>query len=417
MQAPSPARPADPFDQAKPADQAAAGPAAPLLANWPAVFSVAIGAFALVTTEFLPVGLLPSIAAELRVTEGMAGMMVTIPGMIAALAALLVTAGVGKADRRHVVIGLMSLLVASNLIVTLSDSFTLILLGRALMGIGVGGFWAIGGALGTRLVPIASAARATSIIFAGISLGTVAGVPAGAMIGELLGWRMAFAAAGVLAVVVVLTQMWLLPALPTNHAVRLGQLPQLLRLRKVRLGIVAIMLIFIGQFAAYTYVTPFLVQVVAMSAKTISALLLAYGAAGFVGNIIGGWAVAKSVRGSLIGTGLVLGLSGLALPFVGNNPAAVTALIVVWGLAFGAMPISVQSWMFSAMPGTMEAGGALFVFTAQVALASGALVGGLSVDHLGVSSAMSVGGLFALAMAVVIWAFGKDKPARLHAVH
>ncbi len=77
--------------------------------------------------------------------------------------------------------------------------------------------------------------------------------------------------------VVVLTQMWLLPALPTNHAVRLGQLPQLLRLRKVRLGIVAIMLIFIGQFAAYTYVTPFLVQVVAMSAKTISALLLAYG--------------------------------------------------------------------------------------------------------------------------------------------
>ncbi|SFM78126.1 MFS transporter [Rugamonas rubra] len=414
MQAPASTRSADPADLAAPA---VAGPAAPILANWPAVFSVAIGAFALVTTEFLPVGLLPSIAAELRVTEGMAGMMVTIPGMIAALAALLVTAGVGKADRRHVVIGLMSLLVASNIIVTLSDSFTLILLGRALMGIGVGGFWAIGGALGTRLVPIASAARATSIIFAGISLGTVAGVPAGAMIGELLGWRMAFAAAGVLAVVVVLTQMWLLPALPTNHAVRLGQLPQLLRLRKVQLGIVAIMLIFIGQFAAYTYVTPFLVQVAAMSAKTISALLLAYGAAGFVGNIIGGWAVAKSVRGSLIGTGLVLGLSGLALPFFGDNPAAVTALIVVWGLAFGAMPISVQSWMFSAMPGTMEAGGALFVFTAQVALASGALVGGLSVDHLGVSSAMTVGGLFALAMAVVIWAFGKDKPARLHAVH
>ncbi|WGG52161.1 MFS transporter [Rugamonas sp. DEMB1] len=414
MQAPASTRSADPADLAAPA---VTSPAAPILANWPAVFSVAIGAFALVTTEFLPVGLLPSIAAELRVTEGMAGMMVTIPGLIAALAALLVTAGVGKADRRHVVIGLMSLLVASNIIVTLSDSFTLILLGRALMGIGVGGFWAIGGALGTRLVPIASAARATSIIFAGISLGTVAGVPAGAMIGELLGWRMAFAAAGVLAVVVVLTQMWLLPALPTNHAVRLGQLPQLLRLRKVQLGIVAIMLIFIGQFAAYTYVTPFLVQVSAMSAKTISALLLAYGAAGFVGNIIGGWAVAKSVRGSLIGTGLVLGLSGLALPFFGNNAAAVTALIVVWGLAFGAMPISVQSWMFSAMPGTMEAGGALFVFTAQVALASGALVGGLSVDHLGVSSAMTVGGLFALAMAVVIWAFGKDKPARLHAVH
>jgi predicted MFS family arabinose efflux permease len=387
-------------------------------AAWLAVLSVAIGAFALVTTEFLPVGLLPAMAAELRVTEGVAGMMVTIPGLVATLAALLVTAGVGKADRRHVIIGLMGLLALSNLMVALAHSFALVLVGRALLGVGVGGFWAIGGGLGPRLAPGASAARATAVIFAGISLGTVAGVPAGALIGDMFGWRAAFGAGSALALLVVLTQLWLLPALPTEQAVRLDQLPRLLKRHKVRIGMLATFLIFVGQFAAYTYITPFLVQVAGMSAATVSALLLAFGAAGFAGNLIGGWIVARSLRGALIATGLVMGLSALAMALLGTHPAAVTVLAVVWGLAFGAMPIAVQSWMFAATADAMESGGALFVATAQISLASGALVGGAAVDYLGVSSAMWVGGLFALSMALVIRMFGgaEEAPSALRVV-
>ncbi|SEN25353.1 Predicted arabinose efflux permease, MFS family [Duganella sp. CF517] len=393
---------------------------APTRAAWLAVLSVAVGSFALVTTEFLPVGLLPSIAAELKVTEGLAGMMVTIPGIVAAFAAILVTIGVGKTDRRYVIWGLTATLIISNLMVALSDSFLVILVGRALLGIGVGGFWAIGGALGNRLVPPAYATRATSIIFAGISLGTVAGVPAGALIGELVGWRVAFHAAGAVAVLVLLTQMWLLPRLPTTQSLTFAQLPALLRVKKARLGMLATLLVFIGQFAAYTYVTPFLSQVVGLNATTISALLLTYGAAGFVGNLIGGWTVARSVRMSMIVTGLVMGLSAAALPLIGTSLLGATALIVIWGLAFGMMPISVQTWMFRAAPDAMESGGAVFVATAQISLASGALVGGVAVDHLGVSSAMLVGGVFAVAMAAVIAKWGEDdgKPSgKLHAVH
>ncbi|GJI94744.1 MFS transporter [Duganella caerulea] len=391
----------------------------PTRSAWLAVLSVAVGSFALVTTEFLPVGLLPSIAAELGVTEGLAGMLVTIPGLVAAFAAILVTIGVGKTDRRYVIWGLTATLILSNLIVFMSPTFPLVLAGRALLGIGVGGFWAIGGALGNRLVP-ASAARATSIIFAGISLGTVAGVPAGAMIGELVGWRMAFFAAGSLSVLVLAAQVWLMPSLPTTQALTFGQLPALLRVQKARLGMLATLLVFIGQFAAYTYVTPFLSQTAGLSAKAISALLLIYGAAGFVGNLIGGWAVAKSVKNSLIATGVIMGLSAAAMPLFGTGAVGATVLIVIWGLAFGMMPISVQTWMFKAAPHAMESGGAVFVSTAQISLASGALVGGVSVDHLGVSSAMVVGGLFGLAMAAVIAAWARDdgKPlGKLHAVH
>ena len=231
---------------------------------------------------------------------------------------------------------------------------------------------------------------------------------------------MAFHAAGAVAVLVLLTQMWLLPRLPTTQSLTFAQLPALLRVKKARLGMLATLLIFIGQFAAYTYVTPFLSQVVDLNATTISALLLTYGAAGFVGNIVGGWTVARSVRMSMIVTGVVMGLSAAALPLIGTSLLGATALIVIWGLAFGMMPISVQTWMFRAAPDAMESGGAVFVATAQISLASGALVGGVAVDHLGVSSAMVVGGVFAVAMAAVIakWGEDDDKPStKLHAVH
>ena len=142
------------------------------LSAWLAVLSVAIGAFALVTTEFLPVGLLPAIARDLGITDGQAGLMVTMPGLLAALAAPAVTVGAGRLDRRYVLLGLITLLLISNLAVAFSDSFITLLIGRLLLGIGVGGFWVIGVAVGPRLMPWA-AVRATSLVFAGVSLGTV----------------------------------------------------------------------------------------------------------------------------------------------------------------------------------------------------------------------------------------------------
>jgi predicted MFS family arabinose efflux permease len=376
---------------------------------WLAVLSVAIGSFALVTTEFLPIGLLPAIAATLHVSEGTAGLMVTTPGILGAIAAPLLTVGSGRIDRRFVLWGLMALLAAANIIVALAPTFELALIGRVLLGIAVGGFWTIGAAIGPRLVSGAEATRATSIIFAGISLGTVAGVPAGALVGHLIGWRVAFGGAGAATIVVLLAQMLLLPALPPLRSVRLHELPALLRVAKARIGLIATALVFVGQFAAYTYITPFVVQVSGMSAPAVTTLLLAYGVTGFVGNIIGGWGGARNVRIAVLVMALVLGGSLLALPPFGPNQLVTSLLIGVWGLAFGAMPITTQLWMFQAAPEALEGSSALFVSTAQIALASGALVGGLAVDHLGIPSAMIEGGIFALATAAIVWIFSGER--------
>ncbi|HYZ17597.1 MAG TPA: MFS transporter [Candidatus Acidoferrum sp.] len=377
--------------------------------SWLAVLSVAVGSFALVTTEFLPVGLLPSIAASLHVSEGTAGLMVTIPGLLGTLAAPLITVGSGRLDRRFVLWALMALLAASNLIVAVAPAFGEVLVGRVLLGIAVGGFWTVGGAIGPRLVAASAATRATSIIFAGISLGTVAGVPAGALAGHLVGWRAVFGTTGVATIVVLLAQVLVLPRVLPTRAIRLRELPALFAVPRARVGLVATGLVFVGQFAAYTYITPFLVQVSGMAAPDVTLLLLAYGITGFVGNIIGGWGASRDVRVAVALMALVLGGSVLALPLAAGNQLVAALLIGVWGLAFGAMPITTQMWMFQAAPEALEGSSALFVSTAQIALASGALVGGIAVDHLGIPSAMVVGGIFALATMATVWIFGSER--------
>jgi predicted MFS family arabinose efflux permease len=359
----------------------------PALATWLAVLSVGTGAFALVTTEFLPVGLLPAMARDLGVTEGQAGLTVTMPGILAAIAAPALTVATGRLDRRIVLWVLMGLLLISNVLVAVAPSFVPLLVGRLLLGFGVGGFWAIGVAIGPKLVPPAYAIKATSLIFAGVSLGTVAGVPAGALIGDLFGWRAAFAAAGVVAIVVLAVF-----AVP-----------------KARIGLLATLLIFLGQFAAYTYVTPFLVQVTGMNAGGVTTLLLAYGIAGFIGNSTGAWIANRDVGLAVTIAAGLIGATTLALPLWGESQLAATIIVGVWGLAFGALPISIQSWMFRAAPDALESGAALFVAIAQVALASGALVGGLAVDHAGVPSAMILGGGFAVATALLIGLFGRQR--------
>jgi predicted MFS family arabinose efflux permease len=379
------------------------------LGPWLSVLSVGIGAFALVTSELLPVGLLPSMAAELAISKGQAGLMITTPGIIAAFAAIFVTVGSGRLDRRIVLLSLTALLVASNLLVALAPSFGWILLGRAMLGVGVGGFWAIGTAIGPRLVSMQHAPRAMSIIFAGVSLGTVAGVPAGALVGELVGWRVAFGAASAIAVLVFIGQLFLLPKLPPTQAIRLRQLPMIFGIRRARLGLLATAMLFTGQFAAYTYIAPFLTQISHLSAGTISAMLLVYGATGFIGNIIGGWAAGRSERLTLTLTGALLCLATLALAGFGSNQIAAILIVAIWGFGFGAMPIAVQTWMYKAAPHLMEGSSALFVAIVQASLASGALIGGISVDRLGVVSAMVLGALFALGCTLTIWIFGKER--------
>lgn len=371
-------------------------------ARWSAVAAVAIGAFALVTTEFLPVGLLPQIARDLHISEGQAGLMVTLPGFLAALAAPLTIGFTGRFDRRHVLMFLMGLLVLSNALVASASHVAVLLAGRVLLGVAVGGFWTIGGSLGPRLRHGAEGIRATSIIFSGVSLGTVAGVPAGALVGELIGWRWSFAASSVMAVVVLGALALWLPSIKAESSNGLKHVPAVLKQRTAQVGFLAAVLIFVGQFASYTYITPFLNQVTHIDAGTVSVILLGYGVAGFVGNLLGGWAAGRNVRWALAVTALLIGAPVLLLALTGASAVAAVAWVLLWGLGFGMLPIAMQTWLFSAAPDRLESMAALFVSIAQAAIGVGALVGGLTVDSWGVTATMWLGGALAVGTAFII---------------
>jgi predicted MFS family arabinose efflux permease len=156
---------------------------------------MAVGTFATVTTEFLPIGLLTSIAEGLHVSEGTAGLMVTTPGIVAALAGPGLIVLSGRLDRRAVLLALSALLVVSNLLAAFAPNFATMLVARFFLGLCVGGFWTFAPSATTHLVPHALLPRAMSFVLAGISVATVFGVPAGALLGNLAGWRAAFGVA------------------------------------------------------------------------------------------------------------------------------------------------------------------------------------------------------------------------------
>ena len=379
---------------------------------WLAVGAIAVGTFVMVTTEFLPVGLLTDIARGLNVSDGTAGLMVTMPGVLAALAAPALTVAAGRLDRRTVMIALTALLLVSNLAAALAPSFTTMLMARLLLGLCVGGFWAFAPGVGTQLVPPAAQARAVALILAGISAGTVLGVPAGALLGSYAGWRSAFAVSAGLTLVVLLMQIWLLPALPAARAIRPRDLLRPLTQRMSRVGLGAVMLLVAGHFAAYTYLKPLLQQVFGLSPGLVTALLLIYGAAGFAGNFIGGQVVGRSARLGMVVTALLLAAALAMSTLVGDGLVAGVLVVVAWGMAFGMVPVSATGWMLKALPDAPEAGQAMLVTAFQVAIATGALLGGVAVDGSGIASAMLLGSALVMGAALVAGALGGARPGQ-----
>lgn len=378
------------------------------LRGWLAVCAIALCGAVFCTTEFLPVGILRYIGTDLGVSDGTAGLMITVPGILAALAGPLITLGIGKIDRRHVLWILTALLIAANVLAMTATSFAMLLAGRVLFGIGLGGFWAIGVGIAARLVPARSVGRATSIIFTSISVGLLVGGPAGSFIGEAYGWRYAFGLAMAMSVVAIALLLVALPPLRVAQRVTMADFVQILRSRNGVVGIVAMFLIVVAHFGTYTYVTAFLSQNAGFSGTAISMTLLVYTLIGMAGNFAGGTASDVNVKATLI-TGIVLACLSIALlPSLSGNAVLLILAIGAWGFAYGIIPIALQIWLIKAAPNAHEGGTALYVANFQTSIALGSLLGGIIVDRAGLTLAMYAGAATAALSFLVIVTMAGD---------
>jgi predicted MFS family arabinose efflux permease len=382
------------------------GPTVPAPAQgrpaWGAVFGMTLGVFGLVTAEFLPASLLTPVAADLGVTEGVAGQAVTATAVVALVTSLLIAAATRRIDRRLVLLAFSILLIASNLLVALAPSLPLLLLGRVLLGLAIGGFWTMSAATVMRLVPEALVPRALSMIFSGVSAATVVAAPLGSYLGGIVGWRSVFLLATGLGLMALAVQVVTLPRMAPSGLTRLRTLAEVLMRPRIGLGMISVVLVFTGHFAFFTYVRPFLEIVTGVGVSGVSGILLGFGVANFLGTLLGGLMLERSMGLTLTVMPLVMGIAGLGLVGAGHAPFADSAMIALWGLAFGAVPVAWSTWITRTVPDEAESAGGLIVAAVQLAIATGAAAGGAIFDASGASGVFTTGGVVLLLAALMI---------------
>ncbi|AXQ23821.1 MFS transporter [Acinetobacter wuhouensis] len=350
--------------------------------SWVALLTVAITAFALVTSEFLPIGVINNISADLNVSVGTAGLVITLPGIMAALAAPLLPVLVKNLDRRYLLLALAATMVVANAVTAIAPNFEVLLLSRFILGFAIGGFWATAIALSGRLAPAhLPIAKATATVMAGVTLATVLGVPIGTWLSNAYGWRTSFAITSIIGFFVVALGVKFIPNLKPESAIHFRDLPALLRINKARQGLIIILLIGLAHFSSYSYLTPFFKNSAGFDNTTISSLLLLFGIAGIFGNAFAGYSGNLNVRYTFAFVAICFAIVFFGFPLFAIHISGAFILTALWGFAFGAFPTTANIWMFLHAPHAVEKGMPLFVGFFQVMIATGALIGGYVVDH------------------------------------
>lgn len=255
----------------------------------------------------------------------------------------------------------------------------------------MGGFWSIAGGIALRLVPERHVPRATALIFGGVETASVLGVPTGTFVGDLSGWRIAFAAVGLLGLGALVCMIFLLPGLPSERTLTLADLPRVLRTNvAVRAGVTMTFLVITGHFIAYTFVRPILHGRGVEDSRT-SLLLLVFGVAGICGNFIAGALAARHLGRAVVGIGLAMTTAMVLLALAADSMLISVGSLVVWGVGYGAVPVTLQTWILRAAPRATEAASSLYVSMFNLSIALGALFGGLAVDMLTLTSVLWIG--------------------------
>lgn len=371
---------------------------------WGAVIAMALCASILISSEFMPVSLLTPIARDLAITDGGAGQSISISGFFALITSLFISAIIGGSDRRRVVLIFTALMVVSGVLVALAPNAPLLMAGRAMLGVAIGGFWSISAAIVMRLVPEDSVPKALSILNGGNAAATTLGAPIGSLLGGLIGWRGAFFCVVPLALVALVWQWRSLPALPPEKAtIRARDVFALLKHRQFAVGMVAVSLFFFGQFTLFTYLRPFLDLVTGNDAPLISGMLLALGVAGFIGTIVIGGLLKSQLYSLLITIPAIMAVIAVTLVEIDGAPLNVGLLLTLWGLLATAAPVGWWTWLSKTMPHEAEAGGGLMVAIIQLAIMLGAIVGGTLFDAWGYRGPFGVAaGLLVVASLMAI---------------
>ncbi|WP_395298925.1 MFS transporter [Enterobacter hormaechei] len=379
-------------------------------AHWGGIFAMTLCVFVLIASEFMPVSLLTPLARDLGVTEGMAGQGIALSGALAVLTSLFLSRLAGNMNRKHLLSGMTVLMALSGIIIAFAPNALMYMAGRALIGIAIGGFWSMSAATAIRLVPQHQVSRALAIFNGGNALATVVAAPLGSYLGSTIGWRGAFLCLVPVAIVAFIWQYFSLPNMggnqrPSPHK----SVFRLLHQPAVSVGLMACGLFFMGQFALFTYVRPFLETVTNVSPSGLSLILLTIGIAGFIGTLIVALVLNAVFYLTLMAIPLLMALIAGVLMLTGDSLWIVALLLGFWGMLATAAPTGWWTWIARTLPEDAEAGGGLMVAVIQLSIALGSTAGGVVFDTFGWQSTFALSSILLLSAGVLTFTTSRHR--------
>lgn len=374
--------------------------------RWSAIGTMTMCVAMLIASEFMPISLLTPIAADLHATEGMAGQAISISGLFAVIASLFIATVAGRFDRRRVLMALTGVMLASLVLIAIAPNFAVLMVARGLLGITIGGFWALATATIMRLVPPADVPKALGIMYTGNGLATAFAAPIGSYLGGIIGWRGVFWVLVPFVLANLLWQWFSLPSMPPRATNPVGKVFRLLGRPHVAIAMVAVMLTFGGAFAAFTYFRPFLERYTQVTVPELSLLLLGLGVAGFIGTYFASAWVGRSLYRLLMGLPFALAAATVAMLAFGHSFWAVAAAMVAWGALNAAIPVCWSTWLSRGIEDEPESGGGLMVAAIQLAIMLGAAFGGMLLDRISIAATL-IGGAVLLVLAALTVGSGR----------
>ncbi len=388
-----------------------------------ALLALTLSAFAIGTTEFVIVGLVPTIAQDLGVSLPSAGLLVSLYALGVAIGAPVLTALTGTLNRKTVLLSVMALFAFGNLLAWMAPGYVSLTGARILTGLAHGVFFSIGSTIATELVSKDKAASAIAIMFTGLTVALVTGVPLGTWIGQHFGWRATFLVVAVLGAIALVGSAWLVPGnLRQPTPAKLSQ--QLAVLTQPRLLLVYAMTAvgYGGTFVAFTYLAPILQQVSGFEPGAIGLIMLVYGVSVAVGNIWGGRLADR--LGPVPALNIIFAALALVLlmfTFTAGNPVTAVLTVLIWGgFAFGNVPglqVYVVQLAEKYTPQAVDVASGLNIAAFNVGIALGSLIGGLIIEDMALMDTAWVGALIVLlALLLTRWSGLLDRRAAFSGV-
>ncbi|ANB92046.1 hypothetical protein MOVS_08745 [Moraxella ovis] len=369
------------------------------------VMLLAFAAFIFNTTEFIPIALLSDIGTSFSIPVDKVGIMMTVYAWIVALASLPLMLATAKMERKRLLVGVFTLFVASHILSAVATSFGVLLIARTGVALAHAIFWSITASLVVRLAAKDKRTKALGLLATGSALATVLGLPIGRLVGQHLGWRASFALIGVLALICLVIFWKILPNLPSRNVGNIKSLPDILKNTPLLLVYLMIILIVTAHFTAYSYIEPFMLNVVNFSANFATWILLMFGLAGIMASILFGRYYERMERSFLWLAMMAIAL-GLSTLFLSSDMSALWVInAFLWGIGATTISLVLQIQVLRLAPKATDVAMSLFSGIFNIGIGGGALLGGIVIAQMSLIHIGHVGAAVALLAMLAAWAY------------